>query len=178
MASHRNAIPDQISNTLHSSGNDTSSHAAPTVDIWKRDSPEHDFYSQCFSFTPLIATTLVSVNGSAIFFILLPFPTVHELPAILVLHLYLCVLIGTVACRQKPQSRGARVAVRTACFAFYLLVISCGIGLYLPFKVRFGVLMEVLGFVVPIIALYLLFAGLDEFNGWKDQRRRRREREA
>lgn len=142
---------------------------------WTRDSPYHDFYTSFYSFPPLIWACFITINAIAITLILIPIPHIGEYPVCLVLHVYLSVLIAIVICRRRPVSRTARFLVRLGCFVLYGMASAYVSDWYLPWHgTRHRVLRQLWWYVAPGYGVYLLFAVLDKWRGWKDRRRRER----
>jgi hypothetical protein len=106
-----------------------------------RDSPNFDFYNNCYSFPPLIYAFFSVVVAIGVQYTVGISPT-ERTPSdpsqlYTLIYLYLSVLAASVLCRRKPATRRARIGVWTFCFMSYsvILVYSAiipGYGTLLP----------------------------------------------
>jgi hypothetical protein len=85
----------------------------------KRYSPNHDFYNECYSFSPLIYTFVVVVFILGLKYIVFHFQPTQVSQFISLPYYYFAVLVSVVFCRHRPASRTTRVTVWTCCFAYY-----------------------------------------------------------
>jgi hypothetical protein len=94
--------------------------------VLKRVSPNHDFYNDCYSFSPLIYTFLIMAPMLGLWNITLQFLLIDAYLPVCLVFLYFAVLVATDLCRHTPASRTVRMIVWTCCFLIYsgLLVVN------------------------------------------------------
>jgi hypothetical protein len=119
----------------------------------KRHSPNHDFYNDCYSFSPLIYTFFVLVFSLGLWFTVgktLPSP-VDENQLLFLVNVYLAVLVAGDLCKHTPASRTMRVTVWTCCFVFYSATLA-----FSPFGLGLSDMFELV--YPPMCGAILIFA--------------------
>jgi peptidoglycan/LPS O-acetylase OafA/YrhL len=92
----------------------------------KRDSPNHDFYNNCYSFPPLIYAFFVMVMMLGIKYTVIQYAPTDPLQLCSLPYIYISVLAATVVCRRKPESRKMRIIVSACCFIVYVAFVGYG----------------------------------------------------
>jgi hypothetical protein len=119
------------------------------------DSPNFDFYNDCYSFSPLLY---------AFFFVAMVVGVKYTVGAsapsdtsqiFSLVYLYFSVLAASVLCRRKPASFKARTVVWTLCFMSYSAIVGYGwIGNDYGYGYGYGVFLPALGWTC--LALLIL----------------------
>jgi hypothetical protein len=122
---------------------------------YKRVSPDHDFYEDCYSFPPLIYTFIITVIliGTNYTVVFKSLPTSIE-NFVCVFYLYLSVLVAIDLCRHTPASRAARWSIWIGCFLFYTGVI----GLSVFYDFLFFMLIYILPVYGSLCVVIVIFA--------------------
>jgi hypothetical protein len=125
-------------------------------DFSKRDSPDHDFYKDCYSFPPLIHAFFIMLFALGIKYIVLKYSLSKTAQLSCLPYLYFAVLAATALCRRTPKSRATRIIVWTSCFISYGAVIG-----YSAFFPKIGI------FLATLCPTCLAFVIFDEWNMWR-----------
>jgi hypothetical protein len=89
-----------------------------------RDSPDFDFYNNCYSFSPLIYAWLLVAMIVGMKYTVLPYSPSDTSQLFSLLYLYFSVLAASALCRRTPASRRVQIIVRILCSSFYGLVVG------------------------------------------------------
>jgi hypothetical protein len=85
----------------------------------KRHSPNHDFYNDCYSFSPLIYAFFVLVFSLGLWNTLVKTLPVDGNQLSCLVYFYLAILVAGDLCRHAPASLTTRKKVWICCFLFY-----------------------------------------------------------
>jgi hypothetical protein len=115
----------------------------------KRVSPSHDFYNDCYRFSPLIYTFLITAIMLGLWNTVLQRPLTDTYQPICLVYFYFAVLIATDLCRHTPASRTVRLMVWTCCFLLY-----SGVLAYNTFMVDFAYVLAVYSSTCVAITIF------------------------
>jgi hypothetical protein len=85
----------------------------------KRDSPDHDFYNDCYSFSPLIYAFFIVVFILGMKYTIMQYSATDTSQFFTLLYFYFVILVAIIPCRRAPASRKTRIKVWTYCFISY-----------------------------------------------------------
>jgi hypothetical protein len=133
---------------------------------WPRDSPNYDFYNDCFSFVPTIWAFFFQISTIFVLIVITNTAPITTAPFTCAPYIYFCVLLSLVFCKRRPVSRKARLFVRLLCFVCFSAIIGTASIFVLTSsfsQIGWYVGVYFLACLLPCLVAYLGLAILDEW---------------